>query len=333
MAARIMLNNDSFNYKFNLMDIIPFSLGVNARLYNSDKNVQNEGNLMNVIIKRGTKLPTINTKDYYINSYCETIPSFDMYEGEKKYVKYNHIFAKIKLLELTPAFRRKYKKIKIKFFIDINGILTITGEEEDPEGKKDNKIKVIVKNDGIELTMQEIEEIKEKNRNFLNHCIKEPIDYYYINEILKDYQDAYNETQDEEDKFNILMGLNGSLEVFINEFDKNFDNETILKKFYIYIKKLFISYGEIFILKKYLDRDDQITIINNIEEYCKFFINLNSGYLDDLLEVLKNIPKKIFIEIIVFIMEKLNECGINCLKSKQKFSRYTLNLNLQKTFS
>ena len=132
----------------------------------------------------------------------------------------------------------------------------------------------------------------------------------------------YNETKDEEGKFNILMASNSFLEEFINKFDKNFDNETMLEKFYIYVKELFISYNKIFSLKNNIDKGDQIKIVKNIEEYIIFFINLNSGYLDDLLEVIKNIPKKIFIEIIVFIMKKLNECGINCLKKRKKVNKF-----------
>ena len=71
--------------------------------------------------------------------------------------------------------------------------------------------------------------------------------------------------------------------------------------------------------------------MNNIKEYSKFFTNLNSGYLEDLLEVLKNIPKKNFIEIIVSTMEQLNECGINCLKEKQNFSRYNSTIYFEKS--
>ena len=330
MAAKIMLKNDNFTSKFNLMDITPFSLGTNVKNDSSDKNVQNEGSLMSVIIKRGTKIPVNNTEDYYTVVDNQKTVAIDIYEGEKKYVKYNHILKKAKLEGLTPMPAGKVK-IKVNFFIDVNGILTVTGKEEDPEGKKDNKIEVVVKNDGIGLTKKEIEEIKKKYDKFLKNCQIEPTDYYNIKETLKEYQDAFNETQDEEGKFNILMASNGFLEEFINKFDKNFDNETMLEKFYIYVKKLFISYGEVFNLRNNLDRGDQIKIVNNIEEYIKIFINLNSGYLDDLLEVLKNIPKKIFIEIIVFIMEKLNECGINCLKSRKKFSRYNSLIYFEKS--
>ena len=329
MAAKIMLNN-SFTSKFNLMDITPFSLGTNVKNNSTDPNVQKEGSLMSVIIKRGTKIPINNTEDYYTVEDNQKTVAIDIYEGEKKYVKYNHILKKTKLEGLTPRPAGQVK-IKVNFFVDVNGILTVNGTEEDPEGKKNNQIKVIIKNDGIGLTKEEIEEIKKRNEKFIKNRIKEPTDYYNIKETLKEYQDAYNETKEEEGKFNILMASNSFLEEFINKFDKNFDNETMLEKFYIYVKELFISYNKIFSLKNNIDKGDQIKIVKNIEEYIIFFINLNSGYLDDLLEVLKNIPKKIFIEIIVFIMEKLNECGINCLKKRKKFSRYNSMIYFEKS--
>ena len=70
------------------------------------------------------------------------------------------------------------------------------------------------------------------------------------------------------------------------------------------------------------DREWQINIINNIKRYISQFIAKCSGYLTDLVETIKDFPKKIFYEIIVFIMEQFNEQGKACLKNLEKFARY-----------
>ena len=120
------------------------------------------------------------------------------------------------------------------------------------------------------------------------------------------------------------MNFNITLEEFIEQFDKEFDNETMIEKYYIYVKELFTSYSKTLKLEKQIKKDNESlnNIINKIKEYINVFISKGSGYLKDLVEIMKDIPKKIFYEIIVFIMEKFNECGKQCLKDMQKFCRY-----------
>ena len=58
------------------------------------------------------------------------------------------------------------------------------------------------------------------------------IDYSNLKETLKEFQDAYNQSE-EEDKYEILKNYNEMLEEFFNSFDINFGNETM----YIYVKE------------------------------------------------------------------------------------------------
>ena len=331
MAAKILVKKDKFVSKFNLMDITPFSLGTNIMNNSKEKELQKEGDLMSVIIKRGTKIPYTNTENYFTVRDNQTAVSLNIYEGEKKYVKYNHLLKEAKLDGLTKLPAGKVK-VSVKFFIDVNGILNVTGKEEDQNDNKDNKIEIQIKNDGIQLKKDEMEKLKKKNEKYLKNInINTPSEYFNLKESLKEYQDAYKESQDDEERFNILMGCNALLEEFINNFNKDFDNETVIEKFYIYIKELFISYVKVFKIEGKLDKGSQINIINNIKEYTKFFIILSSGYLSDLLEVLKDLPKKIFYEIIVSIMELFNEYGKNCLKGKKKFSKYNSLIYFEKS--
>ena len=217
-------------------------------------------------------------------------------------------------------------KIKVKFFIDTNGILTVTGTEEEKD--KSNSIEIKIKDDKIKFNDVEIERLKKENENLYKKTkMIKKIDYANIKETLKEFQDAYKEKEEEEDeeeKFDILLNYNNTLEEFISQFDKNFDNETMIEKFYIYVKELFISYEKTLNMKEQINNDETTKnkIITKIREYIDEFLMKNSGYLNRLVEVIKTIPKELFYEIIVYIMEKLNEYGKNCLKNMQKYCRY-----------
>ena len=321
MAAKIIIK-DKFTSEFNLMDITPFSLGTNVLNNSSIPEIKDKGDLMSVIIKRGTNIPIRNAQTFSTVKNDQTSMSIDIYEGEKKYVKYNHLLKKASLGGLAKKPAGKVK-VEMELFIDVNGILSVTAKEVGSEGKSDNKKKFEIKNDGINLTKDEMEAIKKKNEKYLSSIKSERAsDFYNLKEALKEYQEAYKETNIEEEKLNLLKGYNCTLEELIDRFDKNFDNETIVEKFYIYVKQLFTSYIKIFNMNIALDKGDQITIIENIKKYANIFTELSSGYLDDLMEILKNLPKKIFYEIVVSIMVKFNEYGKNCLIEKIKFSRY-----------
>ena len=322
MAAKILKKNSNFTSEFDLRDITPFSLGTDIKNNSLDKEIQKEGNEMSVIIKRGSKIPIHNILKYSTTTDNQKEISLNVYEGEKKYVKYNHLLKEASLTGLTEKPAGKVT-ISVKFEIDENGILTVTGKEEDTENKKENSIEIKIRNDGIVLNEAEMQRIKERNQKYMDKCkIKMKIDYKNLKETLKQYQDTLIKTEDEEDKFDIIMGCINFLEEFINKFDTDFDNETIVEKYFIYIKELFICYIKAFKFKQYLDKSEQIRIKEEIKKYLNIFIKLSTGYLDDLLEILKDLKKQQFYEIIVFVMEKFNECGINCLKEMKKFCRY-----------
>ena len=69
-------------------------------------------------------------------------------------------------------------------------------------------------------------------------------------------------------------------------------------------------------------KNDENEIIKKIIKKMLIFINKNSGYLNDLVEIMKILPKKIFLKIIVIIIEKLNDSGQYCLKERKPFCRY-----------
>ena len=79
-----------------------------------DKEIKEEGDEMSVIIKRGTILPTFNIQHYVTVSDYQTRVSLKIYEGEKKYVKYNHLLKETKIEGLSPK-PKGQTKISVEF--------------------------------------------------------------------------------------------------------------------------------------------------------------------------------------------------------------------------
>ena len=63
-----------------------------------------------------------------------------------------------------------------------------------------------------------------------------------------------------------MKNYNEALEEFINTFDLDFDNETMVEKYYIYVKELILSYIKVLNIKR-LTRGDEENIIANIFIY------------------------------------------------------------------
>ena len=326
MAAKILIKDDFKFAKFNLLDITPLSLGVQVMNNSEVPEIRKEGPLMSVIIKRGSKIPASNTETYETAEDYEHTVQITIFEGENKFVKYNHILGVAYLTNL-PRKKKGEVKICVKFFIDVNGILTVTATEKET-GKF---IETTIKNDNIGMTEQDIAKIKEKNKKlYENAKLKgsHNIDFSNYKQTLKEFQESYEETEDEEDKYNILMNYNNTLEEFIEllfgKNKENFDNETVVEKYYIYVKELFQSYTKI-LGSKELSKDDRKDIVGKINGYINVFTKQNSGYLDNLIETIKELKeknKKVFYEIISNVIGKLNECGKQCLQEFKKFCKY-----------
>ena len=345
IAAEKMLHNKDDTIKnFSLLDITPISLGTNVQNKDPNPEIQKEGNIMDVIIKRGTHIPVSNYKTYSTVVDNQDSMSINIYEGEKKYVKYNHLLKKSTINGLTKRPKGK-TKVVIKFDIDVNGILNVEAKEESTDGNG-QVLNLMIKNDEISLTNEEMEELKKKMQTLLDKIGEKgkenKNDYINIKGILKKYKEAFDkcnqakknkkkknddeEDEDEEEDERIIYIRNyyTTLEEFINKFDKNFDNETVLYKFYLYIKDLFERYLDA--LKLDLDKGDKKHIFGKINEYIQIFIDKSSGYLNELLEVLsglKKVKNKVkFYQIIVFVIGKLNELGKNCIISDKPFCKY-----------
>ena len=327
-AEKILYNRDKIISNFHILDIAPFSLGIATKNKSKDEELQKEGLEMSVIIKRGTPLPTFNNQEYVTTADNQTRVSLEIYEGEKKYVKYNHLLTKTTITGLSPKPKGE-TKISVEFKIDVNGILYVKAIEESEKNGK--KIELTIKNDDISFSKEEMEKMKKKMEEMSEKLkykeLTGEIDYSNFKATLKTYKDAYDKCpeDDEDNKILYLTNFNETLEEFIDGFGEVFDNETLLEKYYLYVKELFLSYIEI--LKYGLDKSEQKSVFERIEKYIKIFTNKSSGYLDSLIEMLSELQKNrknkiLFYNLIIFVMENLNNLGKECIQSNKEFSKY-----------
>ena len=316
MAAKILNKSDNLISSFNLMDITPLSLGVEIINEKKDDKNRKEGRIMNVIIKRGSKIPYVDTKEYYTTEDNQTNVSIVIYEGESQFVKDNNILGRVELKGLPKRPKGKVK-IKIKFFIDVNGILTVTSSGEDENGNTIISIETRIKNDMVNLTEEQIETLRKKNEKYKT----DKVVCKNIRAILKDYLNGFEESN-EDDKFQILMNYNHTLENFIDSFNKNFDNETMIEKYFLYVKDLFLSYTKVYNMENIIEIEKLKLIIDKIIIYINEFITKSFGYLENLIKVLEKIPNDIFYKIVSHIIVKLYENGKKCIKNYIKNCSY-----------
>ena len=337
MAAKILITSDKTLSGFNLMDITPLSLGVAVKNTSKDEDILKEGLMMSVIIKRSSTIPANGSNKYTTVENNQTKAKIIIYEGEKKYVKYNHILGEITVSNLTPKPKGQVK-ILVKFFIDVNGILNVTAAELSDKNEEIKPVPIQIEYQSIGLNKGKIEELKEKNKKFYKN-LKTPkisLDFSNTREALIDCEEALKETTDNEDRYNILMGYINTFEEFINSFDKNnYDNETLFEKYYIYLKKLFEKYVIVLNIKEKFDSsvENENHIKDNIKNYINIFTLKTSGYLYDLLNILEQSPKKIFYEIVVYTMEKMNINGKKCLEERKPFCKYNCLMFFESSFS
>ena len=66
-----------------------------------------------------------------------------------------------------------------------------------------------------------------------------------------------------------------------------------------------------------MSKKEKNGILEKIKNYIKIFTEKSSGYLSNLLETLKELPKAMFFEIIIYTMELMNNCGKKCLEQRK----------------
>lgn len=184
MAAKISKKKIRALATFNLMDITPLSLGIETLNDSEDSKIRDRGLLMSVIIKGGAEIPHSKTRTYKTVSDYQISAKIIINEGEKKYVNENHKLGEVIMSNLTKKLRGEVK-IDVNFHIDVNGILTVTGTEQD---KKNNKFLIEIKNDNVNLTKEEVEKLRQKNEKYQNMNPNLTLDYNNLKQTLREFQ-------------------------------------------------------------------------------------------------------------------------------------------------
>ena len=142
---------------FKIYDITPLSLGIRA-----------EGDLMSVILPRGTKVP-IKAEKYFITTQDnQSSIKLEIYTGERKLIKDNILLCKIMLKNLQPGNKGEVH-IQVIFEVDEKFLLTVTVREMDTENDNYKQIQVYI-NESLSQTeiLEKIEESKKNEKQDLD---------------------------------------------------------------------------------------------------------------------------------------------------------------------
>ena len=357
LKAKEIINEKKKNIsEVNIFDKATASLWLSIENQNqSEKLFINEDELT-LLIKEGTILP--NNGSLVLCGLFEGQTEFllNIYEGNSIYAKQNRLLKKVKLERLSKS--PKYRaKILVEFELDKKRMLHVKASEVSENNGK--TIDIFLKNNGFSYSiknMNQMKEIIERLFNFLKEYNLEEkiaIDFTKIDieEILEKFREDYNnffirikcfhhdykakgDKQEEIFKSFYLRDYINILELFLESFDKNFDNEITSEKFIFYTKRLIHSYVEALNCSSIINKN---IIYEKIKKYIQLFIFEFSTFVDDLVDILSPLEKGkesfLFHDLIIFIMKNLNDNGVKYAYKDKEFCKYHSLMYFEKSYS
>lgn len=221
-----------------LVDSTPLSLGVAT-----------SGDIMSVIIPRNTPIPCEKENEYSTNKDNQPSVLVKVYEGEREDASKNHLLGSFEIKGIPPA-ARGVPRIKVKFKIDQNGILTVAAENTESGNQKSltvNANKGRFSEDDIKKALEDAKKFKEedskKNKTF---TAKNNLQSYLqkVKSALEQNEKSDNKMSDEEKKEieKLLKKTNQWIEE--NKDLKSEDYEEKNKKLDKKIQPILIKYAE-----------------------------------------------------------------------------------------
>ena len=303
-----MEENDKIN--FNLQDIIAYNMGIEI-----------ENNQMSTIIKKYSKIPCSNDKNYMI-SLTEKRPDIivTIYEGNEKLVKDNQKLGEIVIDNIKKVGDFKYN---VNFKVDVNSKLTVIIKIEELGIEKVEEIKNITH----ALADKKSKKIKILKSKQLTPLIS-------INSMIESSLNKLIESTTDEEK---VKNLNNCIQIQEDKVNNYVmflvDNETAYEYVYNSTRELFEFYIEMFKLKK-KQKTELSTYIEKIKEFMKNLIKA-IGFMEELLGTLNKLRnlgcENEFYEIFTNFIELLNNEALDKKKNKN-YSRYYCKLYFERVF-
>ena len=301
------------NIQLKVTEITSTSYGVG--MCSKNKEERKIGLVMSVLIDKNTEVPARSKKKRYRTTKDNQDHfTIKVYSGEEKYVDNNRFLGEVRINDLPPG-KAGEVSFTIEFEVNSNGILVVNA------GAGDNKV-----SQQYQITNSQRNEVNPSTTVILR---KNPVSNKKLNEIKKivfdinkKKQELKNETNDK-NKINILKELCNFCVKIINiyeELNKGKDSETLYEKIFDYTKLLINYYSKIILL--YNEDNSSNEYIDNIMDIIKKFINDDIETLLESLIELKEKNPKVYMQIILNIVQMLYEEGDKIVSEKKEFSCY-----------
>lgn len=116
-AAGLSKHSSQSGREVQLIDVTPLSLGIEV-----------VGEVMSVVVKRGTTIPTRRSKMFSTINDDQTTVGIQVYQGERKKSTDNHKLGSFNLIDIPKAPAGE-PKLDVEFRLDSDGIVHVSAEE------------------------------------------------------------------------------------------------------------------------------------------------------------------------------------------------------------